>query len=138
VARQGNVFTFAAMMVPSTGSGAVSTAAASPLLNTSRMPRGFSNRSSGPVMPCSANSAACMPFCATSALAIDLAAEMSPKRTAVEVAARAPLSAIACASRCGVSRIKRPAIAGAASPETVTPSQAESRSIRSLQRPNIS
>ena len=50
-------------------------------------------------MPCSANSVACTPFWATSALAMDLAAEMSPKRTAVEVAARAPLSAMACASR---------------------------------------
>ena len=89
-------------------------------------------------MPRSANSAACTPFCATSALAMDLAAEMSPKRTAVEVAARAPLSAMAFARRCRSSRISRPAIAGATSPDTVTPSHAESRSISSLQRPKIS
>jgi len=69
---------------------------------------------------------------------MDLAAEMSPKRTAVEVAARAALSAMACARRPRSSPIRRPAIAGAARPETVTPSQAESRSISSLQRPKIS
>ena len=126
------------MMTPSADNGAVSTAPASPRRNTSRIPRGFSNRSSGPVMPRSANSAACTPFCATSALAIDLAAEMSPKRTAVEVAARAPLNAIACASRARSSPSRRPAIAGVAIPETVTPSQAESRSINSLARPKIS
>jgi hypothetical protein len=68
---------------------------------------------------------------------MDLAAEMSPKRTAVEVAARAPLRAIACARRRS-SPISRPAIAGATRPDTVTPSHAESRSIRSLQRPKIS
>jgi len=78
------------------------------------------------------------PFWATRALAMDLAAEMSPKRTAVEVAARDPLRAIACARRCRSSPISRPAIAGATRPETVTPSHAESRSISSLQRPKIS
>ena len=111
--------TLAAMMALSAASGAVRSAAASPLLKTSRIPRGFSNRSSGPVMPRSANRVACTPFWATRALAMDLAAEMSPKRTAVEVAARAPLRAIACARRCRSSPISRPAIAGATKPEQV-------------------
>ena len=63
-----------------------------------------------------------------------LAAEMAPWRTASGVGARAPLSASACAS-CGASSpIRRPAIAGATKPETVTPSQSESRSISILER----
>ena len=58
-------------------------------------PCGFSNRSSGPVMPCFASIVACMPFCATSALATDFAAEIAPWRTTSGVGARAPLSASA-------------------------------------------
>ena len=68
-----------------------------------------------------------MPFCATSALATDFAAEMAPWRTTSGVGARAPLSASAFASVTRSSPSAAPAIAGAAKPETMTPSQSLSR-----------
>ena len=76
-----------------------------------------------------------MAFCAISALATDFAAEMAPCRTTSGVGARAPLSASAFASTTRSSPIRRAAIAGAAKPDTMMPSQSPSSSVAFLSRP---
>ena len=86
-------------------------------------------------MPCLARIVACMPFCATSALATDFAAEIAPWRTTSGVGDRAPLSAMAFASTTRSRPIRRAAIAGAAKPETMMPSQLPLSSRASLNRP---